>query len=67
MIDNNTYQSVKDSLSNDWDETIWNNNQYTFQRRIVDNWSKLWEVNLNFYDVEESYIKEQKWNINSGF
>ena len=67
MIDNNTYQSVKDSLSDDWDETIWDNNQYTFQRRIVDNWSKLWEVNLNFYDVEESYIKEQKWNINSEF
>ena len=67
IIDNLTYQRVKDWLSSDWDEYIWNNNQYTFQRRIVDNWSKLWEVNLNFYDVEESYIKEQKWNINSGF
>lgn len=52
IIDNTTYQRVKDSLSNDEDETIWYNNQYTFQRRIVDNWDKLWEYNLILYEVD---------------
>ncbi len=58
IIDNTTYQRIKDSLSNDEDETIWYNNQYTFQRRIVDNWDKLWEYNLVLYevDVEESEV-----------
>ena len=58
IIDNTTYQRIKDSLSNDEDETIWYNNQYTFQRRIVDNWDKLWEYNLVLYEVDN-----EKYNL----
>lgn len=67
IIDNTTYQRVKDSLSSDWDEYIWNNNKYTFQRRIVENWEKLWEYKLHLYDVEEQETIEEVWNINSAF
>lgn len=67
IIDNTTYQRVKDSLSSDWDEYIWNNNKYTFQRRIVENWEKLWEYKLHLYDVEEQETIEKVWNINSAF
>ena len=52
IIDNLTYQRVKDWLSSDWNEYIWNNNKYTFQRRIVENWDNLWEYELNLYDVK---------------
>ena len=62
IIDNTTYQRIKDSLSNDEDETIWYNNQYTFQRRIVDNWDKLWEYNLVLYEVDN-----EKYNLYNQF